>query len=141
MRTSRYGYATVNAAHIAGIALLVGSTITLDLKLLGLWPRADRMSLVRALVPVSVLGFVVIAISGFLLFTAQAADYMKLPVFLIKMILVLCGLLSALYLHTKHGLLLEEAPPDRPIYAAGFSMCIWIAALVAGRFIAFAADF
>ncbi|MGI9480982.1 MAG: DUF2214 domain-containing protein [Hyphomicrobiales bacterium] len=139
MRTSRYGYATINGAHILGIALLAGSIITLDLKLLGAWPRADRMSLVRVLVPVATTGFVIVAISGSLLFSAQATEYVKLPVFQIKMGLVLAGILSAASLHLRYGPWLEMAPLDRKVYLAALSLLIWICALFAGRFIAFSA--
>ena len=35
LRTARWGYATLNTAHVFGIALLVGAILPLDLRLLG----------------------------------------------------------------------------------------------------------
>ena len=37
LRTSRWSYALVNATHILGIALLLGSIIPFNLHILGLW--------------------------------------------------------------------------------------------------------
>lgn len=37
LRGSVWAYPLVNAAHILGVALLVGATVPLDLRLLGAW--------------------------------------------------------------------------------------------------------
>ena len=37
LRNSVWSYPLVNAAHILGVALLVGSIVPLDLRLLGAW--------------------------------------------------------------------------------------------------------
>ena len=139
MRASRYGYAAVSATHIIGIILLLGPTILLDLKLLGLWPRADRMSILIAVMPVAATGFVIVLASGFLLFSAQATDYVKLPIFQIKMGILILGILSALILHLKYGIKFERAPFGKRIYFSALSICLWISGVFAGRLIAFSA--
>ncbi|MCF8478182.1 MAG: hypothetical protein K9G60_14230, partial [Pseudolabrys sp.] len=49
LRSSRWSYAAVNTAHIAGLALLVGAIVPLDLRLMG-WRRAVPIAaLARAL--------------------------------------------------------------------------------------------
>ena len=53
LRVSRWGYAAVNATHILGIALLVGATVPLSLRFLGLWRGVSRAGLVRVLAPVA----------------------------------------------------------------------------------------
>ena len=40
LRNSVWSYPLVNAAHILGVALLVGSIVPLDLRLLGAWRSA-----------------------------------------------------------------------------------------------------
>ena len=47
MRFSRWGYAWVNTGHVLGIALLVGSIIPMDLKLLGAWRKVPLEPLTK----------------------------------------------------------------------------------------------
>ncbi|MCW2309942.1 DUF2214 domain-containing protein [Rhodobium gokarnense] len=138
LRFSRYGYAAVSAAHIFGIALLVGAVLPLDLKLLGFWKSADRLSLVRVLVPTAATGLVIAIASGVLLFSVQPADYLALPVFLAKMGIVAAGIVTALTLHARHGLWLERSAQEKRFWLPGLSILWWLSALVCGRLIAFA---
>ena len=140
LRFSRWGYAFVKTAHILGIALLVGAIVPLDLRLLGLWSGIERAVLLRVLVPVAATGLALAVTAGFLLFSTRAVDYAALPLFRIKLLLILAGSSSALALHVVHGRLLETASRPRLIQAAALSMTCWIAALIAGRMIAFVGD-
>jgi len=140
LRFSRWGYAAVNAVHILGIALLVGAIVPLDLRLFGLWSSIERAVLLRVLVPVAAVGLALAVTAGFLLFSARAVDYAALPLFRIKLLLILAGSSSALALHVVHGRMLETASRPRLVQAAALSMTCWIGALIAGRMIAFVGD-
>ena len=140
LRFSRFGYATVNASHILGIALLVGAVIPLNLRLIGCWPGLPRDSLIRMLAPFAAGGLVIALVTGCYIFSTRATDYADLAVFRIKLALILIGTLSALLLHLRHGLLLETASQTRLRVAAFISLLCWPSALFAGRLIAFLGD-
>jgi len=137
LRSTRWSYAAVNGAHILGIALLVGAIFTLDLKLLGLWPRVDRRDLARVLVPVAATGLGLAVSMGLLLFSTRAGEYADITFFRIKIVLAVIGFGTALIAHIRHGFLLENAGPHALRTHALVSMTCWLGALVCGRLIAF----
>lgn len=140
LRVSRWGYATVNAAHVLGIAVLVGGILPLDLRLLGVWRRVEAAPLIRVLIPMAAGGLALALCSGFLLFSVRPVDYAANPAFLIKIVLVCLGSASAISTHLVWGRHLEGASRFAMMQVAGLSMLCWVGALVAGRMIAFAGD-
>lgn len=138
LRVSRWGYAGVNAAHILGIALLIGAILPLDLRLLGCWRSVPRRDMVRVLVPVAAAGLALAVTAGVLLFSVRAREYAGIGFFQAKMALVATGALFALSLHRTHGFLLEGASETRLRLHALVSIGCWLGALVCGRLIAFA---
>jgi hypothetical protein len=140
LRVSRWGYAAVNAAHILGIALLVGAIVPLNLRMLGLWPGVPRATLVRVLVPVVAGGLGLAVTAGLLLFSVRASEYAGVGFLQAKLALVAVGVVSALALHRAHGFLLEGASAPRLRGHAVVSMICWFGALACGRLIAFAGD-
>ncbi|MGB0748150.1 MAG: hypothetical protein ACPGO3_05350 [Magnetospiraceae bacterium] len=138
LRVSRWGYATLNAAHILGIAALIGANIPLNLRLLGVWADIPRAHFFRVLSPVAAGGFLLAITAGVLLFSVRARSYAEIAFFQGKLVLVILGAGAALSLHFRYGRRLERAP-ERPLVShALFSLVCWIGALVCGRFIAFA---
>ena len=137
LRTSRWGYAALNTAHVLGIAVLVGAILPLDLRLLGFWPQTSRAELSRILVPVAVAGLVLAAATGPLLFAMRAEEYAALGVFQAKLVFIALGIAGALTLHRAYGLALEGASQRRVAAHAAVSIVCWVGALVCGRFIAF----
>lgn len=138
LRTSRWGYASVNALHIFGLALLVGAIVPLQLRFLGLWQSVSRSALVRVLTPVAATGLTLAIIAGIFLFSVRAREYAGIEFLQAKLVLVTIGTLSALALHRTHGLSLESASDTRLKGHAILSITCWIGALVCGRMIAFA---
>ena len=140
LRGSRWAYAGVNAAHIFAIALLIGSVVPLNLRLLGAWPGIPRDAVTRLLVPVAASGLILALLSGSLLFLVRASEYSGIGFLQIKLGLVSVGVLSTLVLCRSHGFLLKDAPRSRLVGHAVLSMICWPGALVCGRLIAFAGD-
>lgn len=138
LRFSRWGYAWVNAAHVLGIALLVGAILPLDLRLLGAWRDVPRASLVRVLAPVAAAGLGLAVVTGALLFSTRATDYADVGFLQMKLSLAAIGLVSALWVHAAHGPTLEGARRGRLAAHAAVSAFCWLGALVCGRMIAFA---
>ncbi|SFI42852.1 hypothetical protein [Albimonas pacifica] len=135
MRSGRWLYAWVSAAHVAGLALLVGAIAPLDLRLIGLRRDLPLAPLAALLVPAAATGLALALVSGALLFLAAPADYAAQPLFWGKLALVALGAGSALAMHLGPGLAL--ASPASLRRAGAISLACWAPALVAGRMLAF----
>lgn len=140
LRGSRWIYAGVNAAHILAIALLVGSVVPLNLRLLGVWRGVSREAVVRVLAPVAASGLALALVTGPLLFAVRAREYGAVGFLQLKLALITVGVLSALALCRAHGFLLRDAPRPRLVGHAVISTVCWLGALACGRLIAFAGD-
>ncbi len=138
LRNARWGYAFLNALHIFGVALLVGATIPINLRLLGFWPTTLRSDITRVLVPVAAIGMGIAIAAGVLLFSVRAQEYADLNIFRIKILLVLIGSIAAVSLHWTFGMILEGLTRGRRICHALVSLLCWPGTLVLGRLIAFA---
>jgi hypothetical protein len=140
LRESTIAYAALNAAHIFAIGLVVGSIATLDLRILGLFRQASFAVLAGPLSRVAAAGVLLAIATGFLLFSVRPNAYAQNPAFLAKISLVALGIVNALLLRAN-----RHWPPAgggaRPHLsvrlAALFSLLIWAAAVLAGRWIGF----
>ena len=137
IRFSQWRYAAVNTAHILGVALLVGSIVPMDLRLLGAWRRLEHSELARLLLPVAFAGLVLAATAGVMLFVVRAKVYGVHPLFQIKMLVVLTGATAALVAHVRAGLWLERITPGQQRLHGALSLACWVGALVCGRMIAY----
>ncbi|KUO65728.1 MAG: hypothetical protein APF80_12625 [Alphaproteobacteria bacterium BRH_c36] len=137
LRSARWEYASVNAAHILGIALLVGCTLPLDLKLLGLWPSVDRKMLSRVLVPVAAFGLLLAVITGMMLFSVRAQEYATLSVLRLKLSIIAFGFIMVIATHLRYGIWLDREPNVSLAHVGAMSLLAWISTLFCGRLIAF----
>nr|WP_267957782.1 hypothetical protein [Halomonas zhangzhouensis] len=135
VRLSRWGYATVNALHVLGIALLIGAIAALDLRLLGWRKRFPLWELGRLLQPVAVAGLLLAMTTGGMLFLADPNGYAAMPLFRLKLALIALALANALLLNLGPGL--ANATPRQLLVAGTLSLLLWPAVLLAGRFLAF----
>lgn len=140
LRGSLWLYPLANAAHIFSIGLVIGSIVTLDLRVLGLFRAAPLAALAPPLTRIAMTGILFAALTGFLLFSVRPAGYAANPAFLIKLGLVALGVLNALILHTGKGwraAVEAGTAPSSVKLAALFSIFIWAGAVLAGRWIGF----
>jgi hypothetical protein len=141
MREALWAYPLTETAHIAGLALLFGSIVVVDLRLLGLGRRIPVDALAALAVPWSIGGFLVAATSGLAMFSAHAAEFVEQPVFLLKMSLILVAGINAVTLH--RGPLrrmagdLRADPPPRVRLAALASILLWLGVIACGRLLAY----
>src|ERR671919_2981182 len=96
LRGSVWVYPLVNAAHILGVALLVGSIVPLDLRLLGAWRSVPLAPLGGFLTRIAGAGLVLAMIFGILLFATRASEYIASNIFISKMVVVAIGTANAL---------------------------------------------
>lgn len=134
---SDYGYYIMLNFHAIGMALVVGVVLMLNVRVLGFGTSVPLWVFDR-LLTIGWTGFALNAASGFLIFAAQGQRYLANTPFLIKMLLILLGGLSMWAL----GRMLRSGGPDVEIGASGrtfalLSIVFWVAAIVAGRVIAY----
>ena len=140
LRESTIAYATLNAAHILAIGLVVGSIGTLDLRLLGLFRDVPLAALASPLSRVAATGVLLAIATGFLLFSVRPVAYANNPAFLTKISLVAVGVVNALMLRrNRHWRSASDGstPHASVRTAALLSLAIWASAVLAGRWIGF----
>lgn len=137
--TAPFVYPIVSAIHLFGIALVLGSIVPVDLRLLRVvGPQLDPA--LPLLISMASVGVAVAVPSGVLLASVRIGDYAGNPAFLAKLLILAAAALNALLLRLLSGTRRVTAMVGRPAgkVAAAVSLLLWIAALFAGRWIAFA---
>jgi len=143
LRNSVWTYPLVNAAHILGVALLVGSIVPLDLRLLGLWRSVPLALLWGVLTRTAGAGLVLAIVFGVLLFITRATEYTASNFFIAKMVVVGLGTANALLLRILARAQVSDLPSAhtpptaRLRLAAGLSLAAWLTALTLGRLIGY----
>ena len=146
MRQWLWLYPAVETVHIVGIALLFGSIVVLDLRLLGLSRSIPVKQLARHVLPWTAASFLLIIPSGLLMFTAHATEFIQSEVFVLKMCLILAAGLNAALFHAivypSVGVWDSEEmrklpPPPSARVSAAISILIWISVIACGRLLAY----
>lgn len=136
LRDSVWAYPLVNAAHLLGVALLVGAIVPLDLRLLGFWPAVPVSGLGRVLRGVAATGLLLALLAGGLLFATRASEYAASPFFLAKMGFVCLGGINALVASRTSPEYLAGAG-RRGVLVALVSLICWVTALILGRLVGY----
>ncbi len=143
LRDSVWVYPLVNTGHIAGIALLVGSIIPLDLRLLGAWRSVPLAPLWHVLPRTAATGLILAITFGLLLFATRATEYIASGYFLAKMAVVALATANAVSLHllnspsVAHDSVATRRPPKRVRIGASVSLVGWLTALTLGRLVGY----
>jgi hypothetical protein len=132
----------VESAHVVFLALVAGTILTVDARLIGFASRHLRFTYVSdRLLPWTWGAFIGAAITGSLLFMANATSYAANVPFRYKMVLLLLAGLNMLYFQFvtfrnvntwDHG---TPAPAAR--VAGLLSIGLWCAVIVCGRWVGF----
>lgn len=143
IRESELVYPIIETIHVLAIALLAGTVAIVDLRLLGIVLKQERVSRIAGQVlPLTWVGFVAMFVSGALLFIAQASKSYANPAFRIKMLLLVLVGLNPLVFHSTiyrsvgawDG---AATTPGRARLAAVLSICLWSGIIITGRAIAY----
>ena len=140
MRQSSTLYIFVNAGHILAIGLILGPVLALDARLLGLFRQVPLSVIGPYLANTARLGVALALVTGAALFSVRPADYIDNSAFLIKLCIVALAIANAVLINRGRGW--RDATAGKDIAAslqmqAAASGALWIAALVAGRWIGF----
>ena len=143
IRESTWSYPIIESVHVLGLCLFVGLAIVWDLRLLGVSFRRIPVSEVKSRVmPWVTIGFIIMVISGGLLFWSDPVRFYYKVFFRIKLVaLVLAGLNAFVFERAAGKYLIDwDTSPITPRgakLAGGISMFLWALIIVCGRLIAY----
>ena len=135
---SIWTYPTVLTLHTVGMAILVGASFVLHLRVLQVG-GAIPLQRLRPLYRFVWIGFSINLASGLVLFVTEAADRVVDPVFYVKMGSIVLALAFGVAVK-RRAIDAGDAPPvatgqSRSLAAA--SLGLWAIAIVAGRLMAY----
>jgi len=132
----------VESTHVMFMAAVAGSILSVDARLLGIaWPQLRLSYIAQRLLPITWIAFAGAAITGTMMFMANATNYIHNKPFLAKMILLAVVGLNMLYFHLVTYRNVGKWDVGRPAPAARaagiLSTLLWLAVVACGRWIGF----
>jgi hypothetical protein len=142
IRQSPWLYPAANVGHIVSLVFFVGAVAVMDVRLLGGLAMTAPGPLLSRARGFAVAALVGMAVTGFVLFSAEASHLAVNPVFQLKAALVGAGLVNvALYEFMARREVAKLPPgaimPARARIAGLLSLVIWVAVAACGRSIAY----
>ena len=143
LHESQYAYSIIESIHVWTLALFFGLVVRFDLRLLG-WSmrRVPVSEVVGRLLPWTIAGFIIMVITGSLLFSAIPLRSYQNIFFRFKMLLLLLAGLNVWVFHSRvypkvATWDVDGAPPRVARVAGGISLVLWIGIIFSGRMIAY----
>jgi hypothetical protein len=143
LHESQYAYSIIESMHVWTLAVFFGSVVMFDMRLLGwIMPKVPASEVVGRLLPVTKAAFVIMVISGTLLFFAIPLRSYQNIFFRAKMIMLLLAGLNVWIFHS--GVYrrvttwdVENVPPKAARVAGALSLVLWVCIVLSGRMIAY----
>jgi hypothetical protein len=145
IRDGLYTFPVLESIHVVGLALVFGTILILDLRLLGVASTNRAVSrLLGDLLKWTWAAFAITAATGVLMFSTNAVVYFHNTFFRAKMILLVLSAVNMLVfeLTARKTLSRWDTSPSTPTAAkvvATLSLLIWVGVIVTGRVIGFTA--
>jgi len=142
LRESDVVFPLIESVHVLAISLIVGTIVTVDLRVGGIILRGEPLTRVtRALLPYTWYGFALMVMTGLPLFAAEAAKLYANPAFRVKLLLLGLAGLNAAFFHRTAQRSLHDwdrrgAASIQARVIAGVSVVLWSGIIVSGRLIA-----
>lgn len=143
LHESIWAYPIIESVHVLTLCLFLGMALMLDLRLLGVsLKRVAVTEVADRLLPWTTIGFIVMVITGILLFYGIPIRTYTNIFFRLKVIMLILAGLNVWYFHT--GIYKKVAtwdrdakPPAKARFAGAVSLSLWALIVIAGRFIAY----
>ena len=142
IRESDWMFPTIETLHVFALVLVVGTIMTVDLRLLGIANKDRPFSEVASeMLPWTWVAFAVAALAGLLMFSSKALTYYGNIPFRLKMVCLLLAGINMVVFHwlgTRHLEAWDRGRPPRAAkLAGGASLLLWTTIVAAGRWIGF----
>jgi len=143
LHESYYMYNWVEGTHVLTIMLFLGMLCVIDLRMLGwAFPSVPASKLSARLDLPMMLGFIVMVITGLLLYFAIPVRTTQSLWFRIKVVLLVAAGINALLFRRlvksgKNSWDEDPVPPRRIRIGAGLSLALWLGVISTGRMIAY----
>ena len=140
---SLYMYPWIESAHVLSICFFIGILLFVDLRLMGVaFTKLPISEMNKKVLPWSLFGFGLMALTGFLLFYAIPVRSYQNIFFRFKVILILFAGLNAFLFHRqmkREGMNWDEGKsiPKSVHLKAAASLVIWSGVIISGRMIAY----
>ena len=142
IRQSIWLYPLANVGHVVAVVTFFATVAIMDLRLLGAFSATSPGAVIRNARRVAVAVFIAVAVTGSMLFAAEASHLALNPVFQTKAILIGLGLANVLLFELVFGRRVAGLPPGTLLPAAArvsaaASLGLWLAVVACGRSIAY----
>jgi hypothetical protein len=136
LNNNEWAFPLLERIHILGFTLLIGTIAIVDLRMLGLgMQRHSSRGLAKAMSPWTLVGLVVMLISGPLIFSSDPNMYLHNISFKFKIVALLVAISFSYTVH-RWAALREPAPVVGKLVGL-VSLTLWISVVAGGLFIAF----
>ena len=137
MRSSLWLYPFANVVHILALLVFFAAVAAMDVRVLRAATVEGARTFIARVRPVAIVAFLVQVASGVMLLAPEASHIAMNPVFRIKLLAILLGLINVFVLAW-----LVRRPADGAVggglrTAAGASLAIWLTTAALGRLIAY----
>lgn len=143
IRESTYFFPIVEGLHVIGLAISVGTIAIVDLRLIGVTMKKDRVTdVIEQLQPMTLTGFALMFISGILLFWSEAARLYPSYSYRVKFIFIALLGINALLFHSTIYQSVDKwntdaITPWRARLAGWIGITFWAVVIFCGRWTAY----
>jgi hypothetical protein len=134
IRSSVAGIRIAEIVHLLGLALFGGTVFVLNLTLFGFGPPRRSLSRIAGeLLPWTITGFLIMALSGSVLFLSSPEKFYLNPALRVKLAILVPAFAFQFTLHRKIAFAHPPATPPKATLAACLSLLLWIGVGFAGK--------
>jgi len=135
---SSWLFGAVESIHVLALTLVLGSITLVDLRLIGIGPsRGSAEQVLHRLLPFTLGGFVLAAITGSVLIFANPIGYSKNFFFAAKFSLLALAGINALVFHIFFQRRLVDGASLAPRISGGVSLALWVSIIATARWIGY----
>lgn len=125
--------AILDICHYSGFFLLVGTSVVLDLRLMGIAARREPIpQLASQLRPMMWTGLVMVLVSGFFMFASVAVDLWEAEGFRVKLLVVFVAVVFGVLVYSKAAAWGEQPSVSLSAkFVAVLSLVLWVGTILA----------
>jgi hypothetical protein len=137
LNNTEWAFPLAECFHIPAFALSIGTITLVDLRLLGVALRGESPAkLLKDTQPYTLVGLIVVILSGIILYLSQTEIYLANASFYFKIIVLLIAIIYNYTIHRKVAASPDVSPTVAKLVAI-VSLALWVAVVFGGIFIAF----